>query len=175
MNVRFRFQQRKQKTYELIEKLRSEIPGIAIRTTLLVGHPGETEQDFNELVEFVKNTRFDKLGVFPYSHEEHAFAGKHYTDDVPEKIKAQRVEEIMKIQQDISHDINQLKVGKTLKVIIDRREGEYWIGRTESDSPEVDGEVLIKSETEIKPGNFYNVKITEADEYDLFGKLFNDF
>lgn len=161
----------KQQTYELINKLRDQIPGIAIRTTLLTGHPGETKAEFEELVEFVKQTRFDRLGIFPYSHEEHAYAFNHYTDDVPEKVKQERVEVIMQIQQQISLEINQLKIGEEFQVIIDRKEGDYWVGRTEFDSPEVDGEVLIPLSEKIKPGNFYRVKISDASEFDLIGEL----
>jgi ribosomal protein S12 methylthiotransferase len=161
----------KNQTFDLINKLRAEIPGIAIRTTLLVGHPGETDEDFAELVQFVKDMRFDRLGVFPYSHEENAYAYKHYKDEIPEDIKQNRVNEIMEIQQQISLEINQLKIGNTLKVLIDRKEGDYWIGRTEFDSPDVDGEVLIPLNASIKQGNFYEVKITDASEFDLFGEI----
>lgn len=161
----------KQQTLDFIHKFRKEIPGIALRTTLLVGHPGETEDDFHELVEFVKQARFDRLGVFPYSHEENAYAYKHYTDEISEEVKQERVDVIMQIQQQISLEINELKVGKTFKVIIDRKEGDYWIGRTEFDSPEVDGEVLIPATEKVKPGHFYNVQIDSATEFDLFGRV----
>lgn len=160
----------KQQTLDLIEKLRKEIPGIALRTTLLVGHPGETEQDFNELVDFVKQARFDRLGVFPYSHEENAYAYNHYTDEIPEEVKQERVDVIMQIQQQISLEINELKINKAFKVIIDRKEGDYWIGRSEFDSPEVDGEVLISATEKLKQGEFYNVQIDDATEFDLFGR-----
>lgn len=161
----------KQQTYDLIDNLRKGIPGIALRTTLLTGHPGETQADFEELVEFVKLARFDRLGIFPYSHEEHAYAFNHYQDEISEKVKQERVEVIMQIQQQISQEINELKVGKELKVLIDRKEGEYWVGRTEFDSPEVDGEVLVADNKKIKPGNFYQVKITDASEFDLIGEV----
>lgn len=161
----------KQQTLDLIRKFREEIPGIALRTTLLVGHPGETETDFNELVDFVKQARFDRLGVFPYSHEENAYAYNHYTDEISEETKQERVDVIMQIQQQISLEINELKIGKIFKVIIDRKEGDYWIGRTEFDSPEVDGEVLIPATEKVKQGHFYNVQIDDATEFDLFGRV----
>jgi ribosomal protein S12 methylthiotransferase len=161
----------KQQTYDLISKLRKEIPGIALRTTLLTGHPGETQADFDDLVEFVKQVKFDRLGIFPYSHEEHAYAFNHYQDEIPEKVKQERVEVIMQIQQQISQEINELKVGKELKVLIDRKEGDYWVGRTEFDSPEVDGEVLVTDNKKIRPGNFYQVKIMDASEFDLIGEV----
>jgi ribosomal protein S12 methylthiotransferase len=161
----------KAQAIELIQKLRQEIPGIALRTTLLVGHPGETEEDFAELLDFVSETRFDRLGVFPYSHEEHSFSFTNYSDDVTEEIKNERVDKVMELQQKISGEINQEKVGKTFKIIIDRVEGEYFIGRTESDSPEVDNEVLVPQSAQLKVGNFYQVKITDANEYDLFGEV----
>ncbi len=161
----------KQQTLDLIDKFRKEIPGIALRTTLLVGHPGETETDFNELVDFVKQLRFDRLGVFPYSHEENAYAYNHYTDDISEETKQERVDVIMQIQQQISLEINELKIGKIFKVIIDRKEGDYWIGRTEFDSPEVDGEVLIPATEKVKQGELYNILIDEATEFDLLGRV----
>jgi ribosomal protein S12 methylthiotransferase RimO len=161
----------KEQALELIQTLRQELPGIAIRTTLLVGHPGETEDDFNELLDFVTNTRFDRLGVFPYSHEEHSYSFTNYSDNVPENIKNERVERVMELQKKISEEINQLKIGTIYKVIIDRAEGEYWIGRTEFDSPEVDNEVLVPVNQKLKVGNFYQVKITNANEYDMFGEV----
>ncbi len=161
----------KEQTLELIRLLRQEIPGIALRTTLLVGHPGETEQDFAELLDFVRETRFDRLGVFPYSHEEHSYAYKHYKDDIPDKTKNSRVDAIMQLQQQISEEINREKIGKTFRVIIDRMEGDYWIGRTELDSPEVDNEVLIPNTAKISQGLFYNVLITGSNEYDLTGEI----
>ena len=160
-----------EKTDALLKKFRSQVPGIAIRTSLIVGYPGETEADFEELKQWVSDTRFDRLGVFTYSHEEntHAF---HLTDDVPEEVKHQRAEEIMEVQSDLSYVLNQEKVGKTLKVLFDRKEGEYFIGRTEFDSPDVDNEVLIKAEgVYVRTGDFANVKITSADHYDLYGEL----
>jgi ribosomal protein S12 methylthiotransferase len=158
-------------TIELINKLRTELPGIAIRTTLLVGHPGETEKDFDELVDFVREMRFDRLGVFPYSHEENAYAFKHYADEIPDKIKQERLDVIMQLQQRISLEINELKIDKIFNVLIDRKEGDYWIGRTEHDSPEVDGEVLIPLSENLSTGNFYKIKITGSSEFDLFGNV----
>lgn len=162
----------KQKTLDLIVKMRLEIPDIVIRTTLLVGHPGETEQDFEELKEFVRAMRFDRLGVFTYSPEENTHAGDNLEDTIPEEVKQQRAEEIMAIQQEISLENNRARVGKTYKVLIDRKEGDYFIGRTEYDSPEVDNEVLITSgNSQPAIGKFYNVNITKADDFDLFGEI----
>lgn len=162
----------KQQTYDLICCIRKEVPDIHLRTTLLVGHPGETESDFEELKKFVKDCRFERLGAFAYSNEEGTYSYKNYNDDVPEDIKQRRVDEVMQIQQEIAWDINQQKVGKNLKVIIDREEGEFYIGRTEYDSPEVDPEVLIKkSDLNLDIGNFYLVNIYEATDFDLYGKV----
>jgi ribosomal protein S12 methylthiotransferase len=167
----------KAQTYELIGRIREEVPGIHLRTTLMTGHPGETEQDFDELKTFVEKARFERMGAFAYSDEEGTFSNKHYKDDIPEEVKQERLDEIMFIQQGISYDINQQKVGKTMKVIVDREEEDFFIGRTEFDSPEVDPEVLIEKEVagrtgnDIKIGNFYNVDITGAEEIDLYGKL----
>ena len=160
----------KKETLELLAAMRKEVPGITIRTTLMVGFPGETEEDFNELMDFVKEIRFDRMGAFAYSEEESTYAAEHYTDDIPEEVKQERLDRLMSLQESISADLCAEKVGKTYKTIIDRIEGEYYIGRTEHDSPEVDCEVLIPiNEYELKIGNFYNVKITNADEYDLYG------
>ena len=158
---------------EMIRRLRKEIPDIALRTTLLVGHPGETEKDFRQLLDFVQETRFDRLGVFPYSHEEGTFAWYHYKDEIPEKEKQKRVSELMTVQEEIARQKNREKIGKTFAVLIDRKEGEFWVGRTEYDSPEVDQEVLIqrKEGDKIKPGQFYQVKITRAKDFDLFGVI----
>ncbi|MPM58139.1 Ribosomal protein S12 methylthiotransferase RimO [bioreactor metagenome] len=136
---------------------------------MMVGHPGETEQDFEELLEFVKQTRFERLGAFPYSHEEDTYCDKNYTDDVPADVKQERMNILMEVQESIAAAINESKVGKTLKVIIDREDPEYYIGRTEFDSPEVDGEVLIEKQTPLKTGEFYDVKITSAMPFDLIG------
>jgi ribosomal protein S12 methylthiotransferase len=161
----------KDQALNLIKMLRQEIPGIALRTTLLVGHPGETEADFNELLEFVIETRFDRLGVFIYSHEEHSYAYKMFNDDIPHEIKQFRYDSIMQAQQKISSELNHYKIGKNFKVLMDREESGYWIGRTEFDSPEVDNEVLIPNSSILQIGEFYNILITDANEYDLFGKL----
>jgi len=161
----------KEKTIRLIEDIREKVPGIALRTTLITGYPGETESDYEELVQFVADTKFDRLGVFTYSHEEktHAY---NLTDNVPEEIKEERKEYLMEIQQGISREINDQKIGMEIKVLFDRKEGDYWIGRTEHDSPEVDNEVLVKTElNENLTGQFKYVKITAAEDYDLFGSL----
>ena len=160
-----------QKTDALLRKFRQEVPGIAIRTSLIVGYPGETEEDFQELKQWVNDTAFDRLGVFTYSHEENTHAHL-LEDDVPEEVKHQRAEEIMELQSDISYRLNQEKVGQTFKVLFDRKEGEYFIGRTEFDSPDVDNEVLVKAtDSYVRMGDFAQVKITHADHYDLYGVL----
>jgi ribosomal protein S12 methylthiotransferase len=162
----------KQETVDLVKRLRDEVPGINLRTTMLVGHPGETDKDFEELKAFVKEARFERLGVFPYSHEEDTYAGKNYEDDVPDDVKRARADEIMEIQQSISYDNCKSKIGTVLKVIVDRVDGDYFVGRTEFDSPEVDGEVYIKSDDkDLEIGSFYNVTITKADDYDLYGGI----
>ena len=157
----------------LIRTIRAKVPGICIRTTLLVGHPGETEEDFEQLKDWIREMRFERMGCFAYSDEEGTYANKHYTDDIPSEVKAQRVEELMAIQQEISGQMMQQFVGKTERVIIDRQEGDYYIGRTQYDSPEVDCEVLITVNGERLPviGNFYNVQITKAEEFDLYAIL----
>ena len=160
----------KAETYELVERLRREVPGIHIRTTLMVGFPGETEEDFEELKAFVKWARFERMGAFAYSEEEGTYSEQHYDDDVPEEVKQRRLDQLMRIQQHISEELEAEKVGKTLKVIIDRREGDYYIGRTEFCSPEVDPEVLIPIiEGELTIGAFYDVLITDSEEFDLYG------
>jgi ribosomal protein S12 methylthiotransferase len=160
-----------EKTNRLIETFREKVPDIAMRTTLISGHPGETEADHDEMLRFVEKYRFDRLGVFTYSHEENTHAGDTMEDLISEDIKERRVAEIMDLQESISNQINQGKVGKTLKTIIDRKEGQYFIGRTEADSPEVDNEVLIDaSQDYLKTGHFYNVKIESAESFDLYGK-----
>jgi len=159
------------KTNQLIDQIRDRIPEIALRTTLISGFPGETEADFEETMSWVADKRFDRLGIFPYSHEEntHAFG---LEDDVPEVVKQERAEAIMEVQSGISHALNQEKIGKTYRVLFDRVEGDYFVGRTEYDSPEVDNEVLIpKSEAFVRIGDFAEVTITEADTYDLYGKI----
>ena len=165
----------KAETYELVERLRREVPGIHIRTTLMVGFPGETEEDFEELKEFVKWARFERMGAFAYSEEEGTYSEQHYEDDVPEDVKQRRLDKIMRIQQNISAELEAEKVGKTLKVVIDRREGDYYVGRSEYCSPEVDPEVLIPaSERDLTIGAFYDVLIKGSEEFDLYGSTIND-
>ena len=160
----------KEETYELIRKMREEVLGIHIRTTLMVGFPGETDEDFEELKAFVKWARFERMGAFAYSEEEGTYSEMHYEDDVPEEVKQQRLDKLMRIQQHISAELEAEKVGQTLKVIIDRREGDYYVGRTAFCSPEVDPEVLIPvAERELTIGEFYDVKITDSEEFDLYG------
>jgi ribosomal protein S12 methylthiotransferase len=161
----------KQKTIDLVNEIRDRVPGLTLRTTLITGYPGETEKDHEEMLEWVEQTRFDRLGVFTYSHEEntHAYSLK---DDVPAEVKQARAEAVMEIQSGISFDINQQKVGNTCEVLFDRKEGDYFIGRTESDSPEVDNEVLVKaSEAYVRIGDFAKVKIDRAEEFDLYGTV----
>ena len=157
-------------TRSLLLKLREEIPGVMIRTTLIAGHPGETEEYFSELKEFIQEFRFGRLGVFPYSHEENTWSYENYNDEIPEEVKLSRVDELMKIQQNISSLQNESFEGKIMKVIIDRREGDFFVGRSEYDSPDVDQEVLIPAENDLTPGCFYQVLITQSAEFDLFGK-----
>lgn len=161
----------REETEALIKRIKEEVPGVAMRTTMLVGFPGETEEDYEELKAFVEETRFDRLGVFPFSNEEGTYAYKHFKDKLSDEEKQERADEIMEIQQQISAELNQQKIGKTFKVIIDRQEGEYFVGRTEFDSPEVDGEVLVTSSRTLQKGQFVHVKITGAEDYDLFGEL----
>ncbi|MCE2615407.1 30S ribosomal protein S12 methylthiotransferase RimO [Phocaeicola oris] len=162
----------KQETLDLIKRIREEVPGICIRTTLMVGFPGETDQDFEELKEFARLERFDRMGAFAYSEEEGTYAAIHYKDDVPFEVKQKRLDEIMRIQEGISAELNEAKIGRIFKTIIDRREGEYYVGRTQFDSPEVDQEVLIKANgRQLRKGHFYNVKITDSEDYDLFGDV----
>ncbi len=157
-------------TYELINRIREEVPGITLRTTLLTGYPGESEKDFAELKEFISEIRFDRLGVFTYSHEEDTYSYNNYKDDITKEIKIQRAEEIMTIQEGISNKLNKEKIGNEYKVIIDRHEGDYFVGRTEFDSPEVDQEVLIKPAKGLMTGEFCNVIITGYDNFDLYGR-----
>ena len=157
-------------TYNLMARFREQLPAAVVRAAFIVGYPGETESEFEELKTFIRETKFDRVGVFTYSHEEDTFAFG-LTDDVPDETKQSRAAEIMEIQQDISLGLNQLKTGKTFKVLIDRLEGDYYIGRTEFDSPEVDNEVLINIASKLKIGEFYSVKITEADAFDLYGSV----
>ena len=161
----------KEQTYSLLETIRREVPGIHIRTTLMVGYPGETDADFDELVDFVKWAKFERMGAFAYSEEDGTYAAEHYTDDVPAEVKQARLSKLMRVQQNISLANQEDKVGKTFKVIIDRLEGDYYIGRTEYDSPEVDPEVLIRKTEDIKIGEFYNVQVDSAEEFDLYAHL----
>ena len=163
----------KDETYRLIEALRREVPGIHLRTTLMVGHPGETEADFEELKAFVRQVRFDRMGAFAYSEEEGTYSAQHYQDDIPQAVKQARLDELMDIQENISTELNAAKIGQSLKTIIDRREGDYYVGRTEFDSPEVDPEVLITppAGTTLRTGDFYEVTITDAESYDLYGEI----
>jgi len=159
----------RKETELVLNRLRKEIPGAVIRTTLIAGHPGETETDFNELKEFISGFRFDRLGVFAYSHEEDTYSFNNYKDEISVEVKESRVAELMELQQNISAELNEALVGRTFKVIIDRREGEFFVGRTEYDSPEVDQEVLIPVKHSLIPGNFYNIKITKTGDFDLYG------
>lgn len=163
----------REQTYVLIETIRREVPGIHLRTTLMVGFPGEADEDFKELLDFVKWAKFERMGAFAYSEEEGTYAAKQYKDDVPDEVKQVRLSKLMRLQQQISEEVQQSKVGKQLKVIIDREEGDYFIGRTEFDSPEVDPEVLIKKtdSPNLKPGLFVQAKIENADEFDLYASV----
>ena len=149
--------------------MRREVPGIHLRTTLMVGFPGETDDDFRELVEFTKWARFERMGAFAYSAEDGTWSGDNYEDDVPEDVKQARLDKLMRVQQNISAEIEAAKVGQTLKTIIDRLEGDYYVGRTEFCSPEVDPEVLIPASEQLELGQFYDVRITDAEEFDLYG------
>ncbi len=165
----------KQSTYSLVKTIREKVPGIHLRTTLMVGFPGEGEEEYQELIDFVKWARFERMGAFAYSEEDGTPAEKRFSDDVPEEVKQQRLSDLMEIQQEISADIQQQKVSKTMKVIIDRREGDYFIGRTQYDSPEVDPEVLIPAEQgQLHIGDFYNVRINDADDFDLYASVLSD-
>lgn len=162
----------KEETYALIEQFRHEVPGIHLRTTLMVGFPGETEQDFEELKEFVRHARFERMGAFAYSEEEGTYSARYYKDDVAEEVKQRRLDELMAIQQEISNEQCHAKIGKEFQIIIDRREGEYYVGRTEFDSPEVDPEVLVKDEGQILHiGSFHRVKVYDADDFDLYAEI----
>lgn len=160
----------REKTEELVEQIRAKVPNIALRTTLIAGYPGETQADFNEMYAFVEKMRFERLGIFTYSHEENTHAYS-FQDDVPEDVKRKRADEIMELQSGISHAINQLKIGTIQNVLFDRVEGDFFIGRSEYDSPEVDNEVLVRKneQTYLRIGDFAKVKITHADHYDLYG------
>ena len=159
----------KEQTIELLNEIRAKVPGIHLRTTLITGHPGETEEDFEDLMEFVKSMRFERLGVFPYSHEEDTYAWNNYEDNIPEEVKQERADKIMALQEGISAEVNEAKVGKVIKVIVDRKEGDHFVGRTEFDSPEVDPEVVVRGKAKV--GEFCMVKISEAEDYDLVGDV----
>ena len=163
----------KAETYELLERMRREVPGIHLRTTLMVGHPGETEQDFEELIRFVKDIRFERMGAFAYSHEECTYAYQHYKDEIPQEVKQDRLDYLMRVQEGISADVNASKVGQTFRVIVDREEEDFYVGRTQYDSPEVDPEILISKDTPLSPGSFYQVKVIDAQAFDLYGKVLN--
>jgi len=161
----------RKQTYALLHKMRETVPGIHLRTTLIAGHPGETEADFQDLMAFVEEMKFERLGVFPYSHEEDTYAYRHYKDDVAPELKQERADALMELQNGISRAHNEAKVGQVLKVIVDREENGYYVGRSEFDSPEVDPEVLISSTRALAPGTFYEVRITGAEDYDLFAEV----
>ena len=172
MLTRMRRHISKQETLELLAAFRKEVPGITIRTTLMVGFPGETEEDFEELMEFVRIARFDRMGAFAYSEEEGTFAGDNYEDDVPAEVKQERLNRLMQLQEQISAELSAEKVGKTFRIIIDREEEGYYIGRTEFDSPEVDCEVLVSnSDYQLEIGQFYEARITAAEEFDLYADI----
>lgn len=161
----------KQQTIDLINTIREEVPGIHLRTTMMVGHPGEQQEDFDELMDFVSEFKFERLGAFPYSHEEDTYNDKNYKDDVDASVKQERMNKIMEAQEAISLSINEMKIGDTLKVIVDREDSEFYVGRTQFDSPEIDGEVLISKEIELNIGNFYDVTIESAYPFDLIGRV----
>lgn len=162
----------KQETMDLIRTIREKVPGIHLRTTLMVGFPGETEEDFQQLLDFVRWARFERMGAFMYSEEEGTYGANHYSDDVPDDVKQRRLDELMAVQQEISAEIEAAKIGSTMKVIIDRKENDYFIGRSEFCSPEVDPEILIQGgQKAVQIGSFYQVKITDAEEFDLYGEI----
>ncbi len=161
----------KKETIDLITEIRRRVPGIHLRTTLMVGFPGETEDDFNELLDFVRWARFERMGAFAYSHEDGTYSYEHYIDDVPEEIKQERLDRLMALQQEISTEIEAEKVGKTMKAVIDRKESDYYVARTEFSSPEVDPEVIIKTRRKLRIGEFYNVEITDSEYFDIQGQI----
>ena len=163
----------KAETYELLERMRREVPGIHLRTTLMVGHPGETEHDVEELLGVVQDIRFERMGAFAYSHEEGTYAYQHYKDEIPQEVKQDRLDYLMRVQEGISADVNASKVGQTFRVIVDREEEDFYVGRTQYDSPEVDPEILISKDTPLSPGSFYQVKVIDAQAFDLYGKVLN--
>ena len=162
----------KEETIELLRTIRQEVPGIYLRTTLMVGFPGETDEEFEELVQFVKEMRFERMGAFAYSEEEGTYAAEHYEDDIEDEVKQTRLDRLMRVQQRIAEEVSAASIGKTMQVVIDRIEGNYYVGRTPYDSPEVDPEVLLlKEENNAEIGHYYKVEITAADEFDLYGKI----
>ena len=162
----------KEETVNLLQTIRQEVPGIYLRTTLMVGFPGETEEDFNELVQFVKDMKFERMGAFAYSEEEGTYAAEQYEDDIDDETKQARLGLLMRVQQRIAEEVSAASIGKTMQVVIDREEGNYYVGRTQYDSPEVDPEVLLlKEENDVEIGQYYMVEITAADEFDLYGKV----
>lgn len=161
----------KQETLDLLREIRSRVPGIHIRTTLMVGFPGETEKDFNELMQFVKDERFERMGAFAYSEEEGTYSARHYKDDISPEEKQRRLDKLMSLQQTISAEVEAEKVGQVMRVIIDRKEGDYYVGRTEYCSPEVDPEVLVSSDKPLRIGDFYQVRITDSEEFDIYAEL----
>ena len=163
----------REETLELIEKMREEVPGICLRTTLMVGFPGETEEDFEELLDFVREVRFDRMGAFAYSEEEGTYAANHYSDSIPQEVKQERLDRLMTLQEEIAAELSDEKIGNVYRTIIDREEGDYYIGRTEADSPEIDCEVLIRRHRAhpLTIGQFYNVRIIDAEEFDLYGEV----
>ncbi len=171
MLTRMRRHVTKEETMQLITAIRERVPGIHLRTTLMIGFPGETDQDFDELMEFVRWARFERMGAFAYSEEEGTYSAEHYEDDVPAEVKQQRLDRLMALQQEISSEVEADKVGQNMKIIIDRKEGDYYIGRSEFCSPEVDPEVLVKTTKRLRIGNFYDVKITSSDEFDLYAEM----
>lgn len=175
MLQRMRRHTTKEETMQLIERMRREVPGIHLRTTMMVGFPGETEEDFQELLEFVKWARFERLGAFAYSEEDGTYSAEHYEDDVPEEVKQRRLSKLMRVQQQISAELQAAQIGQRMQVVIDRREGDYYVGRSEFCSPEVDPEVLIHhSEGHLKTGHFYEVEVVEAEEFDLYAKVLRE-
>ena len=161
----------RQETIDLLKQIREEVPGIHLRTTMMVGHPGETEDDFEDLLSFIREIRFERLGAFSYSEEEGTYSQLHYKDNIPSEVKNQRLNQLMSIQEEISSEINREKVGKQMKALIDREDPDFYIARSEFDSPEVDPEILLNKDQKLIPGNFYTVKITDSQAFDLFGTV----
>jgi len=162
----------KEETIKLLRTIRREVPGIYLRTTLMVGFPGETEEEFEELLQFTKDMRFERMGAFAYSEEEGTYAAENYVDDIVDDVKQTRLDRLMRVQQRIAEEVSASHIGQTMQIVVDREEGEYYIGRTQYDSPEVDPEVLLlKNDNAVEVGHFYMVEITGADEFDLYGKI----